>query len=543
MQRSTLAKLVWLLLLAATVAVYFYGLGALPLVGPDEPRYAQVAREMFVRGDFVTPTLAGQTWFEKPALLYWMMMSSYAAFSVNEWAARLGPALAGLLTILFVGGLARRVETAAGSAMHGFGLAGAGVAASSAGFLVFSRGASFDIILTMTVTLALACFFAAEVARSETKRRWLLAGFYSGVGLSLLAKGLVGVVVPCGVVLLYLILRRQLPRPGRLGVWWGVPLALLVAATWYAPVIAAHGQSFISEFFIEHHFSRYVSNKYNHPQPFYFYIPITALLALPWTAFVVAGAGGAALLSGRGEEVASKLRLFALAWLVVPVVFFSLSGSKLPGYVLPALPGAALLAGEALARYTRREGGTLAMRGTGIITLLAAGGVAYAVNSQLITPACGLIAFVPLLLTATLALVWARSRRILCAVSVVCVTFLCVVVAVGCAVGKFAARESVRELLREASARGYESAPVLQLHVVERTAEFYAAGRLAYNGRGEPLKYEGVFQVADRARELGRPVLVIVPVKYVGQLTGDTRLETEVLADNGRVAIVAARAR
>src|SRR4051812_33489535 len=93
---------VWPLFLLAAALFYFYGLGHLPLLGPDEPRYAEVAREMFVRGDFVTPTLGDHTWFEKPALLYWMMMAGYRFFGVSEWAARLGPALAGLLTALLI---------------------------------------------------------------------------------------------------------------------------------------------------------------------------------------------------------------------------------------------------------------------------------------------------------------------------------------------------------------------------------------------------------------------------------------------------------
>ncbi|HUQ32577.1 MAG TPA: hypothetical protein VM095_10685, partial [Pyrinomonadaceae bacterium] len=90
---STLAKRAGLLFFLAVAAFYLYGLGHLPLLGPDEPRYAEVAREMYLRGDWVTPTLGGHTWFEKPALLYWMMMASYHFFGVSEWAARLGPAL------------------------------------------------------------------------------------------------------------------------------------------------------------------------------------------------------------------------------------------------------------------------------------------------------------------------------------------------------------------------------------------------------------------------------------------------------------------
>src|SRR5918997_2679564 len=104
----------WLLFFLAAAAFYLYGLGHLPLIGPDEPRYAQVAREMYLRGDMVTPTLGTHTWFEKPALLYWMMVASYSAFGVAEWTARLGPALSGLFTALLIFWMGRRVERACG---------------------------------------------------------------------------------------------------------------------------------------------------------------------------------------------------------------------------------------------------------------------------------------------------------------------------------------------------------------------------------------------------------------------------------------------
>ena len=196
----------------AVYVVYFFGLGSFPLVGPDEPRYAQVAREMFMRGDFVTPTLAGQTWFEKPALLYWVMMAGYAVLGATEWAARLGAAYSGILTVLLVGWLAKRVEAASGEKARGFGLAGAGVMASSAGLLVFSHGASFDVLLTLTLAATLTFFLVAELETDARKRRWWLAGFYAGVGASLLAKGLIGVVIPCGVIGSYFLMRRRWPR-------------------------------------------------------------------------------------------------------------------------------------------------------------------------------------------------------------------------------------------------------------------------------------------------------------------------------------------
>ena len=291
MQRSMLAKRTALIFFLAVAAFYLYGLGYLPLTGPDEPRYAEVAREMYVRGDMVTPTLGGHTWFEKPALLYWMMIGSYRLFGVSEWAARLGPALSGLLTIFLIYWMCQRIERAMDeSSKSGLGLWSSLAFASMMGAIVFSRGASFDIVVTMTLTLALVCFFGAEIETNKARWRALLAGFYAAVGASLLAKGLIGIVIPFGVVGLYYLLRRRWPEKNLfISAVWGIPLALLVAAVWYAPVLARHGSIFINEFIVQQHFARYVSNKYHHPQPFYYYLLIMALLALPWTAFLAAG--------------------------------------------------------------------------------------------------------------------------------------------------------------------------------------------------------------------------------------------------------------
>jgi 4-amino-4-deoxy-L-arabinose transferase-like glycosyltransferase len=181
------------------------------------------------------------------------------------------------------------------------------------------------------------------------------------MGAALLAKGLIGVVIPAGVAGVYYLLRRRWPDAWK-SVFWGFLLTVGVAALWYAPVIARHGWTFVDEFFVKHHFARYLSNKYHHPQPFWFYFAIIPALMLPWSAFLASGVEHARRWHWRGEDALSKLRIFALAWLLFPLLFFSVSGSKLPGYILPALPGAALLAGERLASFLRGEGSARALR-------------------------------------------------------------------------------------------------------------------------------------------------------------------------------------
>jgi 4-amino-4-deoxy-L-arabinose transferase-like glycosyltransferase len=547
LQPTNLAKRGFALLLVATALCYFYGLGRAPFVGADEPRYAEVAREMFARGDVVTPTLDGRVWFEKPALVYWSEMAGFSLFGVSEWPARLGAALAGWLTILLVGWMCGRVEARAGRGLEGLRLASAGVAASSAGLVVFSRAVNFDIFLTATIALSLACYFVAGLEDDAAKRRLLLAGFYAGAGLALLSKGLVGVVLPFGVVGLYGLLRRGLPPFWRSALW-GAPLTLLVAATWYAPVMLGHGRVFVEEFFVKHHFARFVSNKYHHPQGFYFYLLILPLLLLPWTPFFFAAFKNQWLASRRAratgaasDELSARLRRFAVAWLVVPVVFFSISRSKLPGYILPALPGALLLAGAELRRYVAGEGNERAMRATAL-TLLAAASAAfvYPARAGLVSWGCALTVAAPL----ALAGVWAalgRGTRARRAGVVVFASLLAAMLAAGCALAGASRRESVRDLLKVADARGYANAPVLDLYTIERSAEFYAAGRLVYDDAGEPRMFDGTNLVTDFADERGEPVLVIVPTEHAGQLTAMGAARAELIGDNGVHALFVVR--
>ena len=340
MQPFTLAKRAWLLLFLTVIIFYFYGLGRIPFVGPDEARYAQVAREMFLRGDLITPTLGGHTWFEKPALLYWLMIVSFSLFGISEWAARLGPAVSGLLTIAAVYWLGGRLEARSSDPeISGFGMWSSLICAATAGVIVFSRGASFDIVITMTVAWALSFYLVSDWEENARRRVWLLAGCYTFVGLSVLAKGLVGIVIPFGVIGGYHFLRRELPT--RHSLWsllWGLPLTAAVAATWYGPVIAKHGWIFIDEFFIQHHFSRYISNKYHHPQPVYFYLVIVILLTLPWSAFFVEGIVKLRNWLWRSNKPLDKFRVFALAWILVPCSSFQCPDRNFPGISFRCCP-------------------------------------------------------------------------------------------------------------------------------------------------------------------------------------------------------------
>ena len=556
-----LAKRVSLLLFLAIIVFYFYGLGRLPLLGPDEPRYAQVAREMFLRRDLITPTLGGHTWFEKPALLYWMMIVSFKMFGVTEFAARLGPALSGLLTIAAVWCVGRRVElVSSANEASGLGFWSAFVTATSLGIIVFSRGASFDILITMTTTWALAFFILQELAQTPRARTALLTGFYALVGLSLLAKGLVGIVIPFGVLTFYYVLRREWPaRYVWLSLFWGTPIALAVSATWYGPVIARHGWLFIDQFFIQHHFARYISNKYHHSQRFYFYLLIIVPLTLPWTPFLVdalARIRGSLL---RDVDSLSKVRVFSLAWLVLPILFFSFSGSKLPGYILPVLPAASLLAGERISRLDLPSVALgWSLRATGMVSLIMGAGVLFfAARTSGLSMRCGITISLPLFIAGLLAIVWTRMRNT-SIVLVAWATLAALVIVLNCGADDLARRESVRDLLRLADARGYAQAPVFARRGGDRTAEFYASGRVVYGADGEVTTLDEVSQMLAEVHKRCGPILVLVPVEGLGQLDRveqvvelygangrgsiePLRGETEVIGNNGQVAIVAVK--
>ncbi|HEY0729482.1 MAG TPA: hypothetical protein VGD38_15485, partial [Pyrinomonadaceae bacterium] len=380
-----------------------------------------------------------------------------------------------------------------------------------------------------TTTWALAFFVLGELRRE--KRSAFLIGFYISVGLSLLAKGLVGIVIPFGVVGVYYLLRRAWPaRKVWLSVFWGLPLAALVSAIWYGPVIARHGWSFVDEFFIQHHFARYVSNKYHHPQPIYFYPAIILMLTLPWTAFLVESLVKARRWTWRGDDGLSIVRVFALAWLAMPIVFFSFSGSKLPGYILPALPAAAFLIADRFIHWTAKW----PLRATGVICLaLATGGFVYALQSREITVTCATLIAMPLLAAAVAS--FAKQGEHLISPVLICGAIFVLVMTVAiCAAPSVGQRESVKDLLQLADARGYANAPVIAQRSDDRSAQFYAHDRVVYNADGEPITFDEI--TLEQARGLGERFVVFIPLEYANNFK--TAPNIEVIGDNGRLAVL-----
>ena len=324
-----------LALIAFCGFLFFAGLQVIGLVGADEPRYAQIAREMLQRSDWVTPVLYGQPWLEKPPLYYWGAMLAYKATGgVSDWAARLPSAILCSLMIFFVYVWARHFR-------RGMQLDAALITASSAILIGFGRSASTDMPLTAVFTAAMLCWYGWY---SNQNRGWLL-GFYLFAGLGTLAKGPVAVVLAGLIIVIFAAMQHD----GRLllRTLWpaGILLYLAVTLPWFIAVQRANPE-FLRTFFLQHNLARYTTDLYRHHQPFWYYLPVALLALVPWTVFVVAALVDAIRdwrFSVQQPPGVEYLRTYLAIWLLVPIAFFSLSQSKLPGYILPAIPAGTIL--------------------------------------------------------------------------------------------------------------------------------------------------------------------------------------------------------
>lgn len=350
---------------AFCVLLFFFGLSSFGLVGPDEPRYAQVAREMFEREDLVTPTLYGEKWLEKPALYYWRAMFAYSVFGVQDWAARVPSATFAVMLVAIVYVHMRRFRP-------GAELDAALITASAAGIIGFARGASTDMQLAAPFAVAMLGWYAWY----ETGKKLWLFDFYFFLAVATLAKGPVAVVLSALVLSAFLIFRRD-AEAARRTLWWpGLLLFFVVTLPWYIAV-QIWNPEFFRVFILEHNLARYTSEVHSHVQPFWFYVPVLLIALVPWTALAVVAIASAAkdawhqwqLKKENLETRHEAFPEFLLIWGVMPLLFFSVSQAKLPGYILPALPPCTILAAD----YIQRRRGTAMPRTLALVHALLVG--------------------------------------------------------------------------------------------------------------------------------------------------------------------------
>jgi 4-amino-4-deoxy-L-arabinose transferase-like glycosyltransferase len=447
-----------------------------------------VAREMLDRSDWVTPTLQGKPWLEKPVLYYWQAMLSFRAFGVTDQAARVPAAFDAGMLIAIIYFFLRRFRP-------GSELDGALITASCAAVVGFARAAATDMPLAATFAIALLGWYAWY----ESHTRIYLSAFYIFLALGTLAKGPVAPALAAVIIFLFVALKRDWrAMPHTLWVP-GIILYLAVILPWYIAV-QVRNPEFFRIFILEHNLARFSQDVYHHRQPFWFYLPVFLLALTPWTiVLVLAVVERARLIWSEGKEKEAfsspedSWPLFLLIWILVPILFFSASQSKLPGYILPAVPAGALLVAEYLAA---RRGEARPGEGPGEENKLAP--LFAAAHGVL----CGLLIFAALS-AASIAinhhLLWGTGTYVAAAIAVVFaigitavllsraglrllgrVTTLAVVVSIA-AIIRFAApaidaTQSARPIAESIQAFSHEPVPVALYHinrVQEYGLEFY----------------------------------------------------------------------
>ncbi|MGH9775471.1 MAG: phospholipid carrier-dependent glycosyltransferase [Candidatus Acidiferrales bacterium] len=346
-------------LVLAVLAICLFGhLGAIGLTGPDEPRYASIARDMARSGDWVTPRLYGQPWFEKPILYYWSAGIFFCILPGNEWPARLPSAIAALAAALSLAWLARKFY---GSSA---GFTTLLIFPTCVGVVGFARAATPDMLFASALTLAMAAS-ACVLARSNglweqdapapasLHSRWAEITFGISLGLAALAKGPAALLLAPGAVVAWALVTRRWRAAFRLASIPAILSFCIVALPWYI-LCARRNPSLVRTFLLEHNFERYLTPVFQHRQPVWFFIPILAIGLLPWSALlaVVFHDARSTLRERRWRN--SPGLLFAI-WAAVPFVFFSFSQSKLPGYILPSIAPLVLLLAASTAKMSRKQ--------------------------------------------------------------------------------------------------------------------------------------------------------------------------------------------
>ncbi|MEM9447452.1 MAG: glycosyltransferase family 39 protein [Cyanobacteria bacterium P01_E01_bin.6] len=399
----------WVLLLGWIAVVW--KLGAVGLVDETEPLFAEAARQMTVTGDWLTPYFNGETRFDKPPLIYWLMAIAYQTFGVNEFAARLPSALATIaLTALafytlkqFGGAISAQApsiesgrlatkNTLSSVSNHQRRLAayiGAGAIALNLQTIVWGRTGVSDMLLTGCMGTALLAFFCGYAQPHHPRRQaaWYLS-FYVLSALAVLAKGPVGIVLPGLIIIVFVLYTGTLWRVFReMQLLLGSLIFFGITLPWYILIVQVHGQSYIANFFGYHNVERFTSVVNNHSAPWYFYFIVVLLGFIPWSIHLpmaIARTHFWRRTDWQQQPRSAQLALFALIWFVVIFGFFSISVTKLPSYTIPLLPASgllvALLWSEHLARPIPERGFIISNIINAGFMLLLAWAVVYSVN-------------------------------------------------------------------------------------------------------------------------------------------------------------------
>ena len=313
----------------------------MPLTDPDEVFYAETAREMLDRDEFLTPYIFGEPQFEKPPLYYWLILISFKALGVNEFSARLPSALLGILGIIGIYLLGKLFVN------KKVGFFSALMLLTSAFFLVLARACVIDMLLGVSILYVFLFFFYGKFSSSGKTKYYLLSAVF--LALATLAKGPIGIFLPVATIGIYLIATRDLRSLKEIPIFRGIAILFLISAPWYFLMYKAHGKEFIDMFFGFHNITRFIHPEHAWGDTFYYYAPVFLAGFLPWSIFLPVAAWVA--FTEKDEKI-KKANVFFITWFLVTFLFFSLSRTKLPTYIFPIFPAVALFTGRLWDSYS-----------------------------------------------------------------------------------------------------------------------------------------------------------------------------------------------
>ncbi|MBU3620622.1 glycosyltransferase family 39 protein [Polynucleobacter sp. CS-Odin-A6] len=338
-QSSALNPVSILILVLVYAALWFGTLNYRHLIPSDEGRYAEIAREMLVTGDWVTPRYNGYKYFEKPPLQIWATAATFHLFGIGDWQARLWTALTGFLTIIFIGFTGARIYSARAGWLAAIALA------SSPMWVISGHVNSLDMGLSAFLVAALCSLLLAQTSRNNTHGRYWMWACWAFMALASMSKGVIGVAIPGMVFVVYSITAWDWKIWQRLHIISGSILFLAITAPWFV-LVAQRNPEFLEFFFIHEHLQRFTQKAHSRTGPIYYFLPLLLAGFLPWIAQVP----GAIWQSWqeRNREFSSGWLL--TCWFAVILGFFSISQSKLPGYIIPIFPALAMIVGHRLDR-------------------------------------------------------------------------------------------------------------------------------------------------------------------------------------------------
>ncbi len=314
--------------------LFFYKLGSYTLFDVDEAVFSEAAREMLETGNWLTPQYNYINRYDKPALFYWLMASSYLVFGINEFAARFWSALMGVFLITATFSFARRING------DSYGLLSGLILATSIEIIVLAHSAITDMTLTFFIASGLYLFFIAM----EKKDKWLYLLSYSAMGLAVLTKGPIGILIPAMTIIAYLLLTKKFRDTLRdAQPFLGVIIFLAIALPWYILEIRANGWEYINAFFLKHNISRFTSVNSGHSGSILFYMPVILIGFFPWSPFLPYAIYKTAPRGLAEMDTKARLALFSIIWFLTVLIFFSLSQTKLPNYIASLFPPMALV--------------------------------------------------------------------------------------------------------------------------------------------------------------------------------------------------------